>query len=141
MFWFSYPAVRSTLSCSHQGEEDMLDQYYRSHLTKIMKFHQSTPLPVLFTFGGCLPLSAVLHLRVLSLFGQICRYRQGDNILAAQARSVLSSSMKQSWFWMVRNICLKRQFSLSDKLRLFNSKFYHEFDGVDIFCQKLTLLA
>ena len=36
---------------------------------------------------------------------------------------------------------LKEAVQLSDKLPLFNSKFYHEFDGVNIFCQKLTLLA
>ena len=36
---------------------------------------------------------------------------------------------------------LKEAVQLSDKLHLFNSKFYHEFDGVDIFCQKLNLLA
>ena len=35
----------------------------------------------------------------------------------------------------------KEVVQLLDKLPLFNSKFYHEFDGVDIFCQKLTLLA
>ena len=34
---------------------------------------------------------------------------------------------------------LKESVQLSDKLRLFNSKFYQEFDGVNIFCQKLTL--
>ena len=28
---------------------------------------------------------------------------------------------------------------LRDKLRLSKSKFYQEFDGVNIFCQKLTL--
>ena len=34
---------------------------------------------------------------------------------------------------------LKEAVQMSDKLRLFNSKFHHESDGVDIFCQKLTL--
>ena len=40
----------------------------------------------------------------------------------------------------VRDV-LKEAVQLSDKLRLFNSKFYHEFDGVDNFWQKWTLLA
>ena len=35
----------------------------------------------------------------------------------------------------------KEAVQLSDKLHLFNIKFYQEFDGVDILCQKLTLLA
>ena len=36
---------------------------------------------------------------------------------------------------------LEEAVQLSDKLRSFNSKFYQEFDGVDIICQKLTQLA
>ena len=39
-----------------------------------------------------------------------------------------------------KELLLREAVQLSDKLRLFNSKFYHEFDGVNIFCQKLTLL-
>ena len=39
------------------------------------------------------------------------------------------------------SLSVKEAVQLSDKLRLFNSKFYHEFDGVNICCQKLTLLA
>ena len=48
---------------------------------------------------------------------------------------------------LVRQICYysglftQQAVHLSDELCLFNSNFYQEFDGVDIFCQKLTLLA
>ena len=36
---------------------------------------------------------------------------------------------------------IKEAVQLSDKLRLFSSKFSQEFNGVNIFCQQLTLLA
>ena len=32
---------------------------------------------------------------------------------------------------------LNEAVQLSDKLRLFNSEFFQEFDGVNIFCQKI----
>ena len=42
---------------------------------------------------------------------------------------------------MIKAVWVKEAAQLSDKLHLFTSKFYQEFDGVDIFCQKLTLLV
>ena len=48
---------------------------------------------------------------------------------------------KQLMIGSVKNRKLKEAVKLSGKLRLFNSKFYQEFDDVNIFCQKLTLLA
>ena len=42
---------------------------------------------------------------------------------------------------MFFKIYIKEAVQLSEKLRLFNSKFCQEFDGVNICCQKLALLA
>ena len=43
------------------------------------------------------------------MFGQICRLRNGDNILARHALNVLSSaqSSSKSWFWRLRDLCLQ----------------------------------
>jgi hypothetical protein len=93
-------------------DEKLLDQYYKVHLQRLLKLHQATPAPVVFFLAGCLPLPAKLHLRMFSLFGQICRLRAGDNILAIQARNIFSSSCSssKSWFWRLRQLCL--QYSL-----------------------------
>ena len=42
---------------------------------------------------------------------------------------------------MIKAVWVKEAAQLSDKLHLFTSKFYQEFDGVNIFCQKLALMA
>ena len=47
----------------------------------------------------------------------------------------------EGFFIIQPEFLLKEAVQLSDKLGLFDSKFSHEFDGVNIFCQKLTLLA
>jgi hypothetical protein len=90
-------------------EEKLLDQYYKVHIQRLLKLHQATPAPVVFFLAGCLPLPAKLHMRMFSLYGQLCRLRAGDNILANQARAIYSSSCSssKSWFWKLRQLCLQ----------------------------------
>ena len=93
----------------YSKEEKLLDQYYKVHLQRLLKLHQATPAPVVYFLAGCLPLTAKLHLRMFSLYGQLCRLRGGDNILAHQARAIYSSSCSssKSWFWKLRQLCLQ----------------------------------
>ena len=58
---------------------------------------------------GLCRLPALLHLRMFSLFGQLCRLRDGDNILAKHDMNILSSanSSSKSWFWRLRGLCLQ----------------------------------
>ena len=97
--------------CLSYKEEKLMDQHYKVHIQRLLKLHQATPAPVVFFLAGCLPFPAQLHLRIFSLFGQLCRLRGGDNILAAHALSVLSSSSpsSKSWFWKLRQLCLQYQ--------------------------------
>ena len=90
-------------------EENILDQHYKVHLQRLLKLHQSTPAPVIYFLAGCLPLAAQLHMRMLSLFGQLCRLHNGDNILAKHASYIYSSATlsSKSWFWRIRQLCLK----------------------------------
>ena len=46
---------------------------------------------------------------MFTLFGQVCRLRGGDNILAKRAISIFSSASPstKSWFWKLRNLCLQ----------------------------------
>ena len=59
-------------------EEKLLDQHYKVHLQRLLKLHQATPAPVVYFLAGCLPLMAQIHLRIFSLFGQLCRLRSGQ---------------------------------------------------------------
>ena len=90
-------------------EEKLIDQHYKVHIQRLLRLHQATPAPVVFLLAGCLPLQAQLHLRMFSLFGQLCRLRGGDNILARQASSIYSSAdpSSRSWFWKLRQLCLQ----------------------------------
>jgi hypothetical protein len=90
-------------------EEKILGQHHKVHLQRLLRLHQSTPEPVVLFLAGCLPIQAQLHLRMFAMFGQLCRLRDGDNILAKHALYVFSSgsSNSKSWFWRIRTLCLQ----------------------------------
>ena len=84
-------------------EENLIGQHYKVHVQRLLRLHQATPAPVVFLLAGCLPLPAKLHIKMFSLFGQLCRLRDGDNILTARARSIFSLAFAntRSWFWRI----------------------------------------
>ena len=57
--------------------------------------------------SGCLPGSALLHLRKLSIFGMISRLP--NNILHRHAVNIFSQTTisNKSWFHQIRDLCLK----------------------------------
>ena len=65
-----------------------------------------TPDPVVYFLSGSLPISALLHLRQLSLFSMISRLP--DNILNKIARYILTTTKDnyKSWFNKIKSICL-----------------------------------
>ena len=87
----------------------MISQHYKVHLGRLLKLHQATPAPVVFMIAGCLPLRAQLHLKILSIFGHLCRLRARDNILVVLANNFYSSATynPKSWFGLVRKLCLQ----------------------------------
>ena len=84
------------------AEYEILNKYHRFYLTKSMKLYDKTPESLLLFAAGCLSLEALVHLRVLSLFGMICRLPM--NILHRMADKVLSTENDKcgSWFVSVR---------------------------------------
>jgi hypothetical protein len=107
---FAVPVLLSGLASLvlSTKEENIIGQHHKVHLQRLLRLHQATPAPVVYFLAGCLPMQAQLHLRLFSMFGQLCRLRSGDNILARHALSVLSSgqSSSKSWFWRLRDLCL-----------------------------------
>ena len=90
-------------------EENLIAQHYKVHVQRLLRLHQATPAPVVFLLAGCLPLPAQLHIKMFTLFGQLCRLRSGDNVLTARARIIFSaaSPTTRSWFWMIRQLSLQ----------------------------------
>ena len=53
-------------------EVDMIDHHIKETHEKLMRLHPRTPQCVVSFLGGCLPGTALLHQKILSIFGMIC---------------------------------------------------------------------
>ena len=102
-------------------EETLISQHYKVYMERLLRLHQATPAPVVYMLAGCLPLQAQLHLRMFSIFGQVCRLKDGENVLGVRARAVFSSSSPstKSWFWKLRMLCL--QYGLPHPITMLDS--------------------
>ena len=105
---YGIPVLMSGIACLVLTEHEIsiLDKHLKDTYLNIQKLHKNTPRPVVHFLGGSLPGTAVVHLRMLTLFGMVARLR--DDPLRIHAEGVLTSAKRssKSWFLLVRDICL-----------------------------------
>ena len=91
----------------NKPEKDIINQHYKVTLENLMRLHKSTPECVVYFLSGSLPGIALLHLRQLSLLGMVTRLQ--GSILHTHALNVYrrGKASSRSWFFQLRNICLK----------------------------------
>ena len=105
---YGTPVLLSGVACLAltSPEISTLDKHMKETHLNIQKLHKNTPRAVVHFLGGALPGTAVIHLRILNLFGMVARLR--DDPLQVHAENVLTCvrSSSKSWFHLVRDICL-----------------------------------
>ena len=103
----------------NRSEINALNFHYKNTLRNLLKLPKDVPEPAIYFISGSLPAEAYLHMRVFSLFNMICNLT--DNPLHSIARNalVMSRPSSKSWFYMLRNICVK--YNLPHPLTLLNS--------------------
>ena len=106
---YATPVLLSGLAALILSKKEIkiLDSHYKLTLQNILKLYEKTPSCIVYYLAGSLPVSAILHLRVLTLFSMICL--QKDDPLHKHAKYVLlhSESCSKSWFIMLRSLCLQ----------------------------------
>ena len=89
----------------NKKEIDALSRHYRHTICRLQKLPLNTPECVVFFLGGSLPATAILHLRILSLFGMICRSNPSSILQQIGRRVFLSKNYnKKSWFIQIRSV-------------------------------------
>jgi hypothetical protein len=91
-------------------QRDELNGYYRNLLRMIQGLPTSTAKEAIFLLLGELPLEAELDIRILSLFGAICRV-ESNSTLKEIAQRQLALENKLSWSNQASNLCQKYKIS------------------------------
>ena len=118
---YGLPVLLSGLASLILGKPELqaLDMHLKVQLERLQRLYPGTPDPVVYFLAGCLPASAQLHLKQLTLLGMVARlgpqsilHQHGCYMLASPSPS--PSSHSSSWFTQVRDLC--SQYGLPDPL-------------------------
>ena len=100
------------------AEVHIIHQNVKITLERLQKLRPKSPHCVVMFLGGNLPGKALYHLRVLSLFGMIARLPESMLNKIAYYQLVHAKPSSDSWFMLVRELCLK--YGLPSPLSLLN---------------------
>ena len=70
-----------------KSEIDMIDHHLKETYEKLMRLHHRTPQCVVSFLAGCLPGTALVHQRMLSIFAMICNLKRKCSSSACNACS------------------------------------------------------
>ena len=105
---YAIPVLMSGLGSLVLSEQEinLIDMHHKETLRCLLRLQQNTPRSVIYFMAGCLPGSALLHLRQLSLFGMITRLQ--GSLLNQHASNISSYTTisNKSWFHQIRKWCL-----------------------------------
>ena len=87
---------------------DILERFLRTSLKQILSLPTSTASPAVYILTGVLPAEAMIHKRILALFGSICRLSEEsvEKRLARRQFSIKSYS-SYSWFVIAKELLIK----------------------------------
>jgi hypothetical protein len=94
-----------------------LELFQKTILKQILSLPINTPDPTAYILSGLLPVEAIIDIKCMTLFNNICR--QPDNAIEKQLtmRQLLNKSTdSRSWFINIKKILLKYEFSNIDEL-------------------------
>ena len=95
---YGLDAVRLT-----RHDIDDLNDYHRNLLRQVQGLPRYVATEAIYLLSGTLPLEAELHIRVLNLFGAICR-SENDTMKQLASRQ-MSIGSQYSWFTYVQQLC------------------------------------
>ena len=106
---YGCPVLLSGLSSLviSSSELSAIDQHLKNTYQNIQKLHSKTPRSVVFFLGGSLPAQALIHLRMLTLFGMVARLPGDPLNIHARSALISAKTTSKSWFCQLREVCLQ----------------------------------
>ena len=96
------------------SELSVLHSHYRKSVRQLLRMPINTPECFIMLMAGCLPATALVHLRILGLLGMIGRLGPNNILNRIGRHALLSVPNLQSWFIQARKISAK--YGLPDPL-------------------------
>ncbi len=94
-----------------------LESFYRRLLRQIQSLPECTAKEAIYVLLGTVPVEALWHLKVLTMFGSICRLGAAHPLhLLAVRQTVVRQDNKHSWFTQAHKIAAKYNIDLSQTL-------------------------
>jgi hypothetical protein len=87
-------------------QRDELNNYHRHLLRQIQGLPPNTACETIYILLGEIPVEGELDIRILTLYGAICRAEENELLQQLSTRQ-LSSDNKHSWFYQVLQLCIK----------------------------------
>ena len=88
------------------SEISLIDKHLKITYQNIQKLLPNTPSCVTYFLSGSLPGEALIHLRMLGIFGMVARLTHDPLRIHARNVFVAEKSSSKSWFHQIREICL-----------------------------------
>ena len=112
---YGQPVLLSGLAAMVLGKSDIeaLDHHHKLKLEGLLRLYPGTPRPFVYFLAGCLPASAVLHLRQLTLLAMVaqlgpsCPLHQYGTYILSNPPPRTRSSTALPWFIQMRHLCQK----------------------------------
>ena len=91
---------------------EVLDKFHRKTIKQIMSLQTTVADPAVYMISGLLPMEAEIHIKILTLFGNICRLdRSSIEWQIAERQLTIKSFKSNSWFIDLKKICAKYEIS------------------------------
>ena len=90
------------------GDIKQLDAFYKKLLRQMQGLSESVATEAVYLLIGTLPIKAILHQRIFSLFGNICRLDRDEPLRQVAIRQLSITSEKSgSWFYNLMTLAGK----------------------------------
>ncbi len=95
-----------------------LDAYYRGLLRQIQNLPPRSPIEAIYILLGTLPIEAILHKRILSLFGAISRLGHSHPLHQIATRQMaVRDPQSSSWFSQIQRLGMKYDIDVHSALQ------------------------